>query len=158
MDSTQQDALKKLFAKRQQYSLRMAPMVDMIFLLLIFFIVAGKWRPDEDFLPLKLPTADAQQQALAKPEPLEICIFNTETGCRVQIGQRQLVQIDNDTIEANLAQFLEEIRACTMAQKRYASDPVEIICTREVKWEHLAKIYNMLFGAGFTDITFQMTE
>lgn len=60
----------------------------MIFLLLIFFIVAGKWRPDEDFLPLKLPTADAQQQALAKPEPLEICIFNTETGCRVQIGQR----------------------------------------------------------------------
>jgi len=159
MDSTQQDALNKVFATRRRlYNLRMAPMIDMIFLLLIFFLVAGKWRPDEDFLPLRLPTADARQQDFAKPEPLQIYIFATQTGCYVQIGQHQTVQIENETIEANLAGLLQELRASMLAQKRYASDPVEITCAAEVKWEHLAKIYNLLFGAGLTDITFQMTE
>ena len=27
-----------------------------------------------------------------------------------------------------------------------------------VKWEHLTRIYNLLFGIGLTDITFRMTE
>ena len=159
MNSTQQDALKMVFAKKESmYSLRMAPMIDMIFLLLIFFLVAGKWRPEEDFLPLRLPTADARQQDFAKPEPLQIYIFASKTGCYVQIGEQQTVQIENEAIEANLAGLLQELRACMLAQKRYASDPVEIICAGQVKWEYIAKIYNMLFGAGLSDITFQMTE
>jgi biopolymer transport protein ExbD len=136
----------------------MAPMIDMIFLLLIFFLVAAKWRPQEDFLPLQLPAAQARPSALGKPEPLILHIFATKTGCKVQIGQLQTVGIENQTIEANLAALMEKINECMFTQKRFASDPVEIVCERQVKWEHLAKIYNILYGAGLTDITFQMTE
>ena len=71
---------------------------------------------------------------------------------------RMVVQIENQTIEANLAALMEKMEKCLLAQKRFATDPIEIICEPEVKWEHLAKIYNMFFGAGLTDITFQMTE
>jgi hypothetical protein len=53
---------------------------------------------------------------------------------------------------------MEKTRQCLLEQKRYASDPVEIICASEVKWEYLAKIYNIFIGMGFTDITFRMTE
>jgi biopolymer transport protein ExbD len=73
----------------------MAPMIDMIFLLLIFFLVAAKWRPQEDFLPLQLPAAQARPSALGKPEPLILHIFATKTGCKVQIGQLQTVGIEN---------------------------------------------------------------
>ena len=136
----------------------MAPMVDMIFLLLIFLLVTAKWRPQEDFLPLQLAPAQARSISLGRPEPLEIHVFSTDAGCRVQIGRADEVGIDDSTIEADLATMIERIEACLLAQKRFSGDPIEIICSGDVKWDHLTKIYNVFFGAGLTDITFRMTE
>jgi biopolymer transport protein ExbD len=136
----------------------MAPMIDMTFLLLIFFLVAAKWRPKEDFLPFQLPAAQAEQHRIGRPEPLMIYIFAKQTGCEVQIGQSGVLQIKDESVEADLALLMEELRKCLNAQKRYAGDPIEIVCSPEVKWDYLTKIYNMFFGAGLSDITFQMTE
>jgi biopolymer transport protein ExbD len=144
--------------RKSSFTLRMAPMIDMIFLLLIFFLVAAKWRPQEDFLPFQLPTAQAQDRRIGRPEPLMIHILAAETGCQIQIGALTSVLINDDTIEADLAALMEKMQECLTEQKRYASDPIEITCAAEVRWEYLAKIYNMFFGAGLTDITFTMTE
>ena len=158
-ESTQGNICKKAFSSRRRcITLRMAPMIDIIFLLLIFFLVAAKWRPEENFLPFHLPAAHAQDHRLMKPEPLIILIWPTETGCQVQIGQFQAVQIENGNIEVDLAALMEEMDRCLLAQKRYATDPIEIVCESEVKWDHLAKIYNVFYGAGLTDITLRMTE
>jgi len=155
----QRDILGRLNGgRRSSFTLRMAPMIDMTFLLLIFFLVAAKWRPKEDFLPFQLPAAQAQQYRIGRPEPLMIYIFATQTGCRVHVSQSGAVQIKDETVEADLALLMEEIRKCLNAQKRHAGDPVEIVCSPEVKWDYLTKIYNMFFGAGLSDITFQMTE
>ena len=158
-ESMQKDVFGRLnSSRRRPFTLRMAPMIDMIFLLLIFFFVAAKWRPQEDFLPFQLPAAQAQEHRIGKPEPLIIHIFATETGCQVQIARLHTVQIENQTIEADLVVLMEKIEKCLLAQKRFATDPVEIICSPEVKWEHLAKIYNVFYGMGLTDITLPMTE
>ena len=130
----------------------------MVFLLLLFFLVAAKWRPQENFLPFQLPAAQAQEHGIGKPEPLTIQICSTQAGCEVQIGQLYTVQLEDQTIEANLAVLIDRIRDCLVTQKRFTSDPVEIVCDASVKWEHLTKIYNIFFGAGLTDITFTMTE
>ena len=76
----------------------------------------------------------------------------------MRIGELHPVQIDNETMDANLAVLMAKMNECMLAQKRFAADPVEIICGPDVKWEHLARIYNLFFGAGLTDITFRMTE
>lgn len=156
--------------RRSNIGLRMAPMIDMIFLLLIFFLVTAKWRPKEDFLPLQLPVAIAGVRTMVKPEPLIIQISATdagpprlarssgEAGCRVQIGSSYIVDIPAQNPDEGLVVLMEQTRQCLLEQKRYAADPVEIICGGEVKWEYLAKIYNVLFGMGLTDITFRMTE
>jgi biopolymer transport protein ExbD len=136
----------------------MVPMIDIIFLLLIFFLVAAKWRPREDFLPVQLAAAHVQARRLVKPEPLIIQISPTETGCKVRIGDERTVRVDNNKTEEDLAVLMAEIEKCLLAQKRFATDPVEIVCEPAVKWEHLARIYNMSYGAGLTDITFRMTE
>jgi len=155
----QGEVFSKAFDRRGRgFSLRMAPMIDMIFLLLIFFLVAANWRPEESFLPFRLPTARAQGQRIVKPEPLLIHIRATQTGCQVQIGQRCTVQIEDQAIEADLVVLMEEISRTLSVQKRYAGDPIEIVCGPQVKWEHLAKMYNVFFGAGLSDITFAMTE
>lgn len=164
METTENESMQKVIShrlstgRRRYFTLRMAPMIDMIFLLLIFFLVAAKWRPEENFLPFQLPAAQAQERRLVKPEPLIIQIRPTETGCEVQIGQLSTIQIKNETAEANLSALMEEIEKSLLAQKRFATDPIEIVCDPDVKWEHLAKIYNIFYGAGLTDITFRMTE
>ncbi len=109
-------------------------------------------------MPFQLPAAQAQERSIGKPEPLIIHIFATETGCQVRIGGLYTVQIENQTIEADLVGLMEKVEKCLLVQKRFATDPVEIICSPEVKWEHLAKIYNVFYGMGLTDITLPMTE
>jgi len=136
----------------------MAPMIDLVFLLLIFFLVAAKYRPQEDFLAMQLPIAAAQARTIVRPEPLVIHIHTAQGGCRVQIAELQSVRIEDDTIEANLTSLLEKFTETLQAQKRTANDPVEIICAPQVKWGYLARIYNVLCGAGLTDITFTMTK
>ncbi len=145
-------------SRRSKTGLRMAPMIDMIFLLLIFFLVAAKWRPKEDFLPMQLATAGFSTQAVGKPEPLLIQITQADAGCRVQISTFPVVDIPAQNPEHALATLMEKTRQCLLEQKRYATDPVEIICAPDVKWENLAKIYNVFVGMGLTDITFVMTE
>jgi biopolymer transport protein ExbD len=148
-----------ILPRRANLTLRMAPMIDMIFLLLIFFLVAAKWRPKEDFLPLQFPgAAQASLGALAKPEPLTIQISSTASGCLARIAGAYSVQIGDPNVEQNLSALMETVRTCLSEQKRLASDPVEIICAPNVKWEHLTLVYNALYGMGITDITFQMTE
>ena len=158
-ETARRDFFREIFKRRKgRFTLRMAPMIDVVFLLLLFFLVAAKWRPQEDFLPLQLAGAGLQQRNFGKPEPLTIHILATQTGCLVQIGPSRSVKIENETIEQDLALLIEETRKSLRAQKRYVTDPIEIVCSGEVKWEHLAKIYNLFFGAGLTDITFRMTE
>ena len=150
--------LRSIFKRKPTIGLRMAPMIDIIFLLLIFFLVAAKWRPKEDFLPLQLATAGLGAAPAAKPEPLLIQIVQKDADCRVQIGSSQTVEIPSQNPEAGLAEMMTKTRQCLLDQKRYASDPVEIICAPDVKWENLARIYNVLVGMGLSDITFRMTE
>ena len=136
----------------------MVPMIDIIFLLLIFFFVAARWRPEENLLPFQLPPASPTPQRLGKPEPLMIYIWPTDNGCQVQIENYSTVQLEDENIQQHLATLMDQIRKCLIKQKRLASDPIEIVCHSQVKWDYVAKIYNMFFGAGLTDITFQMTE
>ena len=133
-------------------------MIDVIFLLLIFFLVAAEYRPQEDFLPLKVATARAAEEPLARPEPLMIKISPAAEGCTVQIGWCETALVSSQNIDADLVLLMRQLQACLTQQKRFTSDPVEIVCGPEVKWEYLAKIYNVFYGMGLTDITFTITE
>ena len=109
-------------------------------------------------MPLRLPTAGAAEPPLVRAEPLIIYITTKDYGCDIQIGQLANVPIRQGRVEEDLAAMLEELRDCLAAQHRFASDPVEIICAPAVKWDYFAKIYNVLYGAGLSDITFCLTE
>ena len=156
--SIQNLVFKRLNAnKRTQSGLRMTPMIDMIFLLLIFFFVASHWRPLENFLPLKIPSASASEN-FGRPEPLVIYIYAKENGCDVKIANSEKISIANESIEKDIAGLMNGIKTILTSQKRFANDPVEIICEPKVKWDYLAKIYSAFYGFGISDITFTMTE
>ncbi len=158
-ESLKTNHLAGLFARRPfNFTLRMAPMIDIIFLLLIFFLVCAKWRTQEQFLPLQLSTAGAAEIPPVRAEPLIIHITSYEQGCNVRIGQLTNIRIRQDQVEQDLLTFVEQLQTSLTAQHRFTSDPVEIICEPDVKWDYFAKIYNVLYGVGLTDITFCLTE
>jgi len=144
--------------KGGSFSLRMAPMIDLVFLLLIFFLVSSKFRPREDFIPLNLPMLSSQNIAVGKPEPLVINISGSESGCVVSLDGNKIVNIDEAAMEAGLAALGGEIEAVLLEQRRNVSDPVEVRCNPEIKAQYWVRICNLLYGMNITDITFPFTQ
>ena len=138
--------------------LRMLPMIDVIFLLLAFFVLTAKFRLPEESLALRLPDGVRESNSFTIIEPLGLEIAATEAGFEVMIGGVEAVVIGENAIEEGIADFAEKFKEVAASQKRYAGDPVEIRCSNEVKWDHLVKIYNMLQAMGMSDITFHMNE
>lgn len=152
---------KKLSLKRRSgISLRMAPMIDMIFLLLIFFLVTAKFRPQEDLLPMRLPAPSKSTAVAVAPlvEPLVISLRESSDGLVVEIDNSNRLEISDNNIEKGLVAFSNKMQDIYKAQKRTTADPVELDCDSDLSWDHLVKVYNILFGMGVTDITFPLED
>ncbi|WP_169853066.1 ExbD/TolR family protein [Anaerohalosphaera lusitana] len=144
--------------KSRKIALRMLPLIDVIFLLLAFFVLTANFRLPEDFMSIKLPKRDARIETYSAIEPLNVQVTNQSNGCRVVIGGRAQADITADDIDTGLAEFANAFRSVADAQGRYAGDPVEIRCDDEVTWEYLVKIYDVLGSMGMDDVTFCMNE
>lgn len=144
--------------RRRVVGLRMTPMIDVIFLLLTFFVLTAKFRLPEQFLPIKLPNANASVERFGVIEPLVIHIFETDSGCVVEVGGSGEALIESGSMEEGLGVFVSNFNDILGLEKRRVSDPIEIKCEDMVRWDYLVKIYNILYAMGVTDITFEMTE
>ena len=148
-------------AGRLTFGLRMAPMIDVIFLLLTFFVMTAKFRPPEQFLSITLPSAAAVSEDFGVIEPLAVRISAEPSGCSVKMGPANLnaaVSIRTANVEQGLAALANSLADVLALQKRTAADPVEIICDDDVPWDHLVKIYDVLNAMGVSDITFNMNQ
>lgn len=159
-NTTIQQILSQRWRKRnaQKIRLQMTPMIDVIFLLLTFFVLTAKFRLPEDFLFLRLPKASTQTAGFNVVEPLTVRIMANANGCVVEIAGSETITIENTAIEAGLGDFAEKLMAISQKQKRTAADPVEIECANNVNWDMLAKIYNVMYSMDISDITFIMNE
>ena len=141
------------------FGFRMMPMIDMLFLLLIFFLLTLQFRPVESYLPFQLPGAGAEEAQFGKAEPLTLNLTARRNGgCGIQIGHTKGIVIDANSMDADLAAAAKRIAEVIRQQKRTTADPVEFVCDRGVQWQYIAKLYNILFGMGIKDITFRMTD
>jgi biopolymer transport protein ExbD len=140
------------------FGFRMMPMIDMLFLLLIFFLLTLQFQPVESYLPFQLPAAGADDAQVGRAEPLTLTLAARSRGCRIQIGHTKAVAIDANSIDADLTAVAAKLAAVIREQKRTAADPVEFVCDRNVEWQYIAKLYNVLYGMGIKDITFRMVN
>jgi len=151
------EVMRRLPRRKRRLGLRMTPMIDVIFLLLTFFVLTAKFRTPEQFLAINLPTADAAVKRFGPIEPLIISISGEEAGCVIQIGSAGALRIEGAHYADGLCDFANKLTAVLSLQKRTAGDPIELHCDDYVRWDDLVKIYNVLQAAGINDITFQMT-
>lgn len=94
-------------------SLTMTPLIDVVFNLLIFFLVASKFEAEERQLPVQLPDASEAQPLISKPKELFI---NIDHNGRYFVGGKnlslnELQKLLFDTWSANPARASVIIRA-----------------------------------------------
>ena len=147
-------AMAGIGRRKLSIGLRMTPMIDVIFLLLTFFVLTAKFQEPEQFLPIVL--GQGQIPAMRSgSEPMQIQIKVCQTGCLVFVaGQPQTILTADNPAEGLLV-------LTQRVQKRFEAEgcgPIELYCDDAVAWDFVVKIYDVLYALGVQDITFRIEE
>lgn len=140
-------------------NLNLTAMIDVVFLLLIYFMVATEFKVGEEVYRLDLPERQQAQRELdpfdLDEEPLRIAVASTAFG-----RQRYRLSIEGpypqpENFEA-LNRFLEErqINEFTTGGLFEADHPVIIEPTRTTSWAHAMEAFNAAARARYTNIMF----
>ena len=147
--------VERLKTRSGGIKLNMTPMIDVVFLLLVFFVTTAKFRPQEGRLPMLLPPPQGGQAGeFSLIEPLVIKLDTQGGSLIVEIEGRQFVY--DDVTTPALVSLGDELTSIYVSQKRNSQDPIELDCGQTLSWEHLVKFYNLMYGMGATNITFLM--
>ena len=142
---------------RPRIELNLTAMIDVVFLLLIYFLVATKFKLGEEIYRLDIPERQASER-IADPfeldqEPLRIRVASLPgLDYRIQLDGPYPQPADFETLHL----FLEQRR---IADDRlgglFESDhPVIIEAAPTTRWEHAVEAFSVGVRAGYTNITF----
>lgn len=114
----------------------LTPMIDMVFLLLIFFLVASRFEEEERALELNLPSASEAMPMTVRPREI---ILNIDRQGRYYLGQ-QPVEVA----------ALQEALASAVRSNPF-SQSVIIRADEEVPYKYVATAVNLCLRAGVRD-------
>lgn len=119
-------------------SLSITPLIDVVFLLLIFFLVSSRFAEEERELDLNLPSVSEALPASIQPEELVVNI-DREGRFFIDGAFRQLEQVE---------QILRRAQA-----NNPLTQTVVIRADRETDWDHVAQAMNVCKKVGIEDYT-----
>ncbi len=115
-------------------SVNMTPMIDVVFLLIIFFMVGTQFTESERQIDIKLPAAGNLKAMLATPDRREVVI--SPEGQAYLDGQPVSIQ--------QLSERLQDMRL------RYPDLTVAVRADGEAKQKHVVPVYGAIQAAGVT--------
>ncbi|MGB0291537.1 MAG: ExbD/TolR family protein [Luteolibacter sp.] len=128
------------FTSRQPESagMQLAPMIDIVFLLLIFFIVTWQFSRSETELDVSVPTAE-QGEELTRPMG-EIIINILEDG-----------SIKVEGVVVDLAQLHDKLKVIAV---NFENQPVRIRGDGDVTYQRIVEVIDTCQKAGIWNISF----
>lgn len=118
--------------------LNLTPLIDVVFLLLIFFLVATQFAEEDRELNVKLPTASAAKPLIMKPNDLEVSI-DAQGNYFLGTGQK----LTADEMRAALGDA---------AVNNPLRQSVIIRADRNCPWNAVAQAMNYCYQAGLRDV------
>ncbi len=118
--------------RRKSLQLDMTPLVDVVFLLLIFFLVTSVFKKEELALLLNLPSAEKGEKLLEKRE---ISIELSENSVALNGVKLDMIQLDSE-----LSKVTEKNR------------PVLLRIDRSVRYERIIDLFNTLKKYGLNNL------
>jgi biopolymer transport protein ExbD len=126
----------------------MTPMIDMVFLLLVFFLVTSKPMKPEADLGLKLPGTVAQEEAVDIPDEQRI---EVKEGGRVLLNDMPVGEPGDGELPLLLA-TLVRFKESAVANRSEAL--VTLAVENEVPHQRIADVMNVCARAGIDGVTF----
>ncbi|MFQ6049079.1 MAG: ExbD/TolR family protein [Phycisphaerae bacterium] len=136
-------------ARPTMLTLNLVPMIDIVFNLLIFFLVGTRFTVAEGVLASRLPRTAGQPPELAVPVvPIRVRLTaRPDGGCSIVIENQALRPPDF----AQLAVVLKQIQH----QPGFDNQtPVILLAEQRLQWDHVVNAYNAALRAGYTNIVF----
>jgi len=116
----------------------LAPLVDVLLLLLIFFLMTWNAARNENELDVKIPKATAAKE---KPAPIGDVVVNVKTDGTVVVNRRTLTHAELGEMMKNLVQL-------------YPDQAVVIRGDEAGAYKHIVDVLNICSEAGVTNVAF----
>ena len=123
--------MKRLAKKRELISMDLTPLIDVVFLLLIFFIVASEFKKNETILNLSLPNSASLQKVVEKKD--------------------LLIELSKDEI-AYKAKKIDFIELETTLESLKKDTALTIKIDKEVKYQRVVKLLDILNKLSLSNI------
>lgn len=128
--------------------MQMGPMIDMVFLLLVFFMVSAKPIEPESDIPMGLPGQVAQEEVVDLPDEARVII---EPNGQIVLNEQQLDTPGNSTLP-ELRSVLDRFRLS--AENANTEALVTVAPHDEVPHQRLVDVLNACAEAGIKGVTF----
>jgi biopolymer transport protein ExbD len=132
------------FTKEQYEEIRinMDPMIDCVFLLIIFFLATTVFIKLEQDLSIDLPTM-SEKLKIKKPPPAPIIV-----NVRFLPGGKAFYHVNNERMSVTALTI-----SLTRAKVRNPEQAVVIRGDKNVKWDHVARVMASCAQAGVTKVS-----
>ena len=142
---------------RARLVLAITPMIDVVFLLLVYFVLTSGFGGQERLLRAQMkpddPGAPPAAQALAlEEEPLVVRVARASGATVIALPQGLAQPADSAALERILRDAL--ITAETPHGFYAADHPVRLAPARDVPWEDVVAVFRAVTGAGYRSIAF----
>jgi biopolymer transport protein ExbD len=129
-------------------TLNLVPMIDIVFLLLIFFLVGTRFITAEGVLPGRLPRQDAEQTLPVPVPPIQISLTSGNGDVPdIAIAGRAARPVNFEQLAAMLAQIQREPGYDDQT-------PVVLQADEQLAWDHVVNAYNAAVRAKYKNIIF----
>lgn len=136
---------------------KMTPMIDVVFLLLIFFLLTSTFQASEELLPTHLPEAGAVESQLDLPpevQDLEQVVIALEWRGRLVVELNGQRYDDTGRLRAVLVGTSDAPGLGTLAPEL----PVILDVEDPVPLEYVVDVYDLCRLAGFEKVHFAVAE
>ena len=125
-------------SQTKRAEMQLAPMIDVVFLLLIFFIVSWNFARFEAEIDVSVPQAETAEQEPSLPGEI---IINVKKDGEIRVNSQTL------TTEELLARLLK-------VSEHFPNQPVILRGDRETAFDHIMKVLDTCQKAGIWNVAF----
>ena len=140
--------------RRLSMGLRMTPMIDVIFLLLTFFVMTAKFQEPEQLLPV-IVGKTTPQTAVVQDTLLKVFVEPSPSGCLLRVQNRPVIKLSDENPHESLLVLARKVR---QELETTGPVPVELYYDDAISWDIVVKVYDVLYALGLQNITFRIEE
>ena len=142
-------------ARRPRLHLNLTAMIDVVFLLLMYFLLIAEFRPREESFDMELPRPPSESSA---PDPFAL----PEAPIRIEVrslgdeADAFVLSSDSPSIgdvvrgASGLHDRLMALKGTVLGEEQR----FVIVAARDARWEHALGVLNALKRAGFNEVRF----